>query len=488
MKHAIASLRFSLSEGASYYQQLMTQIQQGITDGALEVGDQLPSSRALATTLGVSRSTTSKAYDHLIAEGILVSEEKRGVFVAAQPLALGRPKHEVLPYPQPSAPPLVVFDSGVDVTVFPTKEWAASQRRSWLNPDPLVLQGRYPTGYPALKEAIADYLYRVRGMVCQPEQIIVTAGSRDSVILLQHAISELVKPSSGAKEKAVWWLEDPSYVPTREVISQYCETALLPVDEAGATLIPSDSANNVALLTPNRQYPLGVAMSSLRRQEWLQRLESSDQNWWLIEDDYDNEFVYQGRVDVPLTQTAKMHGAAAQRIFFMGSFSKVLFRGLRLGFIVAPLKHVAQLHTSQKALGFSVSLPMQPGVADFMQHGGFDRHINRMRRHYRLKRDALLALLKTHLSPWFHWQKPSGGMHILIEINNEMLSLKDNKRSDDIIAKDLLANNVQLSTLSSHYVEGGLRQGFILGFSGASIEDMQYLVNVVKKWFLHHNL
>ncbi|GAA0826555.1 PLP-dependent aminotransferase family protein [Marinomonas arenicola] len=501
MKHAIASLRFSLDEGgAAYYQQLMTQIQQGIVSGELSVGDKLPSSRALAITLGVSRSTTSKAYEHLVAEGILLSEEKRGVFVAAQPIVRQAKREEdkiVVPPAEPA--PQWTFDSGVDVDVFPNKEWAASMRRSWLAPDPAVLQGQYHTGLPELKVAIVDYLYRVRGLSCVPEQIIVTAGSRDSLMLLHHALSCLALPpdsldssvGESALGKIAWWAEDPTYPPIREVLSQQGPLSFIPVDDEGALLVPTkdvtQQVTNVALLTPNRQYPLGISMSSLRRQQWLQRLQSRTQNWWLIEDDYDNEFVYQGRVDVPFMQTASLHKDAIDRTFFIGSFSKVLFRGLRLGFIVSPQVHIAQLNESQRTIGFSASLPIQPAVADFMHRGGFDRHINRMRRHYRLKRDALLTILTEQLALWCEWQKPQGGMHILLEIKPDWLQAREDIKWDREIAQDLVKEGVVLSPLTRHFSISYQRQGFVLGFSGSSIATMRQSINVLKKWFLDHN-
>ncbi|MGO2353840.1 MAG: PLP-dependent aminotransferase family protein [Marinomonas foliarum] len=407
MKHAIASLRFSLEDGAPYYQQLVEQIQQGIVSGELFVGDKLPSSRFLAGSLGVSRSTTSRAYDQLIAEGILTSEEKRGVFVAALPMV----SHRSTKHPSTSVSDIkqmpLAFDAGVDVSVFPTKEWAASMRRSWLNPDMTVLEGGYATGYPDLKAAIVDYLYRVRGLECSAEQIIVTAGSRDSLLLLQHAITSLGDSGDSAMK---WWLEEPTYPPIRETISSRTKkVGTLLIDEDGPCLPDSAHISNVAIVTPNRQYPLGASMSAVRRQQWLQALQHDSPSWWLVEDDYDNEFVYQGRSNVPFMQTASVHEQARDRVFFVGSFSKVLFRGLRLGFIVAPTRHVVTLHKSQSVLGTSASLPIQPAVADFMQQGNFDRHVNKMRRHYRLKRDFLILQLDRRFTSWFEWRKPRGG-------------------------------------------------------------------------------
>ncbi|TYL46527.1 PLP-dependent aminotransferase family protein [Marinomonas sp. IMCC 4694] len=486
MKYAMGSLRFSLSEeGAPYYQQLMEQICRGIDSGELVVGDKLPSSRFLASSLGVSRSTTSRAYEQLVAEGILTSQEKRGVFVAALPMLNSRaPKRVVVDTRQACVnTELLAFDSGVDVSVFPSKEWATSMRRSWLSPDLTLLQGGYTTGYPGLKAQIVAYLYRVRGLECTAEQIIVTAGSRDSLLLLQRTFASL------SHHDMTWWVEEPTYPPIREALGSYVRQGALMIDDDGACVPTATVCSNAAILTPNRQYPLGMAMSSQRRQAWLHAVQDDASDWWLIEDDYDNEFVYQGQSNVPFMQSASVYDRAKDRVFFMGSFSKVLFRGLRLGFIVAPMKHVAALQHSQHVIGVSASLPIQPVVADFMEQGHFDRHVNRMRRHYRLKREALLTLLEAHLSPWFEWRKPRGGMHVLIEIKAEMVAKcpVNSLCLDQQIAKELLISNIRLSYLSSHYVPpkiAGYRMGFILGFSGPDEKAMSQMVRALRTWWV----
>lgn len=492
MKYAIGSLRFSLDkDSAPYYQQLITQIQQGIVSGELSVGDKLPSTRFLAESLGVSRSTTSRAYDQLLAEGILISKEKRGVFVSALPMA----GHQVLSSSEAKKTNKKVknnqktkklgFDAGVDVSVFPTKEWATSMRRSWLNPDLVLLQGGYPTGYPDLKDAIVDYLYRVRGLECVAEQIIVTAGNRDSLILLQHALTSLL---ASQKTPLAWWLESPTYPPIHEVLSQKNKMCSIHIDEEGPCIPRQDHSVNVGIITPNRQYPLGTGISPQRRQQWLQKLQEMSSHWWLVEDDYDNEFVYQGRMDVPFMQTASIHEITRDRVFFIGSFSKIFFRGLRLGFIVAPIKQINLIKQSQSTLGSSSSLPIQPAVADFMIHGSFDRHINRMRRHYRIKRNFLLVLLEKTVTPWFKWQKPHGGMHILIKFKPNIIDTFPNEYLDARIASELLLKNVHLSTLSSHYVNQTTKQqGFVLGFSGLTELAMSKAVKTLQAW-LQENL
>ncbi|MEO9654100.1 MocR-like pyridoxine biosynthesis transcription factor PdxR [Marinomonas sp.] len=484
MKYATSSLTFFLDEqGPPYYQQLISQIQQGVETGRLSQGDKLPSSRLLAESLGVSRSTTTRVYDQLISEGLLISEPKRGVFVSS--LLVSSPRKASSNNPRTSpikaypSQAMLSFDAGVDVSVFPNKEWAASMRRSWLKPDIAVLQGGYATGYPPLKEALVDYLYRVRGLECAPEQVVITAGNRDSLILLQHLFSGL---SQSRRSQVSWWLESPTYPPIRKVFEQFDSPRTLEIDDHGPTLPSKQDAFNVGVMTPNNQYPLGTSMSSQRRLAWLQKLKQPEASWWLVEDDYDNEFVYQGRNEVPFMQMAQLDDTAKERVFFVGSFSKVLFRGLRLGFIVAPMSQIDRLQKSQHTLGSSASLPIQPAVADFMLQGNFDRHINRMRRHYRFKREKLLALLKSHLSKWFEWRKPRSGMHVLVEFKDAYCT-KTREPLDQSMAKVLRKAGLKLSCLSTHYSEqSAIRQGFILGFSGTHEAAMEQCIQQMHDW------
>lgn len=332
-----------------------------------------------------------------------------------------------------------------------------------------------------MKAAIADYLKRVRGLDCATEQIIITAGSRDSLILLQHALSR--------RGRVCWWLEEATYSPMREVLQQITACRTLTVDQQGAQCPPTiehtAEVQQVSLVTPNRQYPLGMSMDSERRQQWLQQLQTP--NHWVVEDDYDNEFVYYGRPERPFTQAASLYAEASSKVLFVGSFSKVMFRGLRVGYIVAPPSLLPDLQHSQQQIGLSASQPIQPALADFILQGRFDRHINRMRRHYKLKRDVLLDLLKNNLSDWFEWQVPSGGMHVLVKFKAIFLQPRTTldlpNWIDKWLAEDLKSHNIQLSSLSSHYAQPNLMdQGFVMGFSAPKKEEMLQIVEIMKKW------
>ena len=457
--------RFTFSVDAQsqdpLYQQLRQQLLNAMADGRLRAGDQLPSSRGLADTLGVSRSVITHTYDQLIAEGALLSFPKRGVYVAGV---------ERLHADKVSAPVHSDvkrwhhFDSGADVSAFANKAWAASMRRAWLQPSSQLLSGEFDAGFPPLQQAICDYLQGVRGLTCVAQQIILVAGNRDALTLLQHVL---------AKHVSQWLIEDPTYPPIRATLAQRPLTSL-PMSSDG-TQVPDDQRDWAAVLTPNRQYPLGVSYSSRAREAWLAATVSH--NGFIIEDDYDNEFLYQGHGQVPLCQTAQLRGQAVERVFYVGSFSKVLFRGLRLGFIVAPLSYAQALRNSQKALGSAASLPIQPAVADFMENGEFYRHLNRMRRLYRQKRDHLLLLLAQHLSPWFTWEKPKGGMHVVAYVTPTF----QRHQWCDQVHQYCLDQGLSLSWLQHHYtVKDTAPMGLVLGFSAPSLSQLAQWVDLLR--------
>lgn len=451
----IASLSLSLEENATpRYEQLRQQLLLAMDQGRLKEGDKLPSSRTLAQMLGVSRSVVMQTYEQLISEGVLTTQPKRGVFVAQQ--ALRCP-----PAPRLPSKDLSVhyerFDSGVDVSVFPNKEWAASMRRAWLNPDPKLLKGEYESGYPPLQQAICDYLFALRGMECRPEQVVLVAGNHDALTLLQHALSDQVQ---------YWLLEDPTYPPLRSGF-QGRQTAPVQISDQGPQL-PSMSSAWAAVLTPSRQYPLGICASSSTREAWLDAVKDSHN--FVIEDDYDNEFLYQGSASKPWFQIAQHRLGTGERVFYIGSFSKVLFRGLRLGFIVAPMNQVSRVRHSQKELGLFASQTLQPVVADFLLSGVFYRHLNRMRRHYRAKRDWLLQLLEAHLTPWFTWQRPNGGLHIVVYLKETFA----NEHWCGELDQRCLSSGLKLSWLQHHFAKQDTGpKGLVLGFSAVTEEQLQ---------------
>ncbi|ALS97441.1 PLP-dependent aminotransferase family protein [Lacimicrobium alkaliphilum] len=471
---AAASLSLSLEPDASQprYRQIELQLRHLIDHGRLKAGDKLPSSRELAQSLGVSRTSTLNAYNQLIAEGFVISKARKGLFVAqnspvSQPQCLAA--HLVQPATASSQQSSIdSFDSGADVSRFPHRQWANCMKRGWLKPDADLLNGSYTSGLPVLRQQVVEYLRQLRGLDCYPQQIVITAGNRDALTILSQALCTTAGNI---------WLENPCYRPMQGLLSMLHRPPLpLSIDEQGAQLPQTDACSGMVILTPNRQYPLGMVMSPQRRAQWLswqQQCLAAGHSLWLVEDDYDNEFIYQGRSHVPLMQLDRQQGT-----FFLGSFSKVLFRGLRLGFIVAPAEQAARLRQAQNVLSNSAALTSQPALAEFIQSGEFARHLRRMRRHYLGNRNLLLEALEP-LSPWLDWQKTQGGMHLLAMLKPQWQYTDRIEYVDQRIAQLALKKGLKLNTLSEHYFTPPVSQGFILGFSQLQEDKLQDQIRIL---------
>lgn len=453
---AVLSLSLNKQSKLPLHRQLQEQIEKLIEQNRIVTNDVLPSSRELCISLGVSRTTVLTALNNMIAEGSLVSKPKRGIYVSNMAHLLPDKKTQTLVHNDNTKKSHVdSFDSGADTKVFPNKAWAKSMKAAWLSPNHKLMQGQYEHGLPDLQIQICEYLKQLRGLDCNASQVIVTAGNRDALSILSHALS--------GKSNNTVHLEQMCFPQFSSVFKWLnMDQQPLVLDDQGAQL-PRTQASGLALLTPCRHYPLGTPMSSLRRQEWirfLHRQHDKNKPFYVIEDDYDNEFVYHQKSALPLMQQD-----TSNSVIFVGSFSKIVFRGLRLGFIVCPVNLQTTIKSSQLSLGVAGASAIQPALAHFMQSGHFVKHLRKMRRHYLHKRDFLLVTIntQTQLSTWYRWQKPSGGMHLC-------LYLKDKYQSfENIIAKHAKEQGLKLNTLSSHYIAdhgaGPPHQGFVLGYT-----------------------
>ncbi len=474
------TISLDLDDQVPVYLQIARQIRALIEQERLRPGDRLPSSRQLAQDLGVSRTTSSNSYDLLTSEGYLLGIPKKGVFIAHRLPSL---MLEQLPSTTTRTSPdnsydntddnWLRFDSGADVSLFPHRIWRRCLQQGWRDPPRELLEGTMKSGLPALRQAVADYLHAMRGLSVKPDQVIITAGNRDAISLLLSALKRISTKASSSV-----WLENPCYPALAESVSSMgVQLDALAVDAEGAVCPTGVSGQLAAILTPSRQYPLGVAMSARRRQEWLDLCSQSNQTgqpFWLIEDDYDSEFIYQGRAQAPL-----MKADTQQHTLLVGSFSKILFRSLRIGYIVAPDQLAPHLLSSQHALGSMASLPLQPALAAFLTHGYFATHLRRMRRVYQQRRDHLLHLLQSELADQFQITSTHTGMHLVALLKPE------SGLTDEQLARAASELGLTLNRLSSHYFTGKPQQGLLLGFSALSEpylnEGIERLHQVLKR-------
>jgi GntR family transcriptional regulator / MocR family aminotransferase len=376
--------------------QLEEQLRDGVRSGRLHAGTALPSSRALAAELGVARGVVVEAYGQLVAEGFLVA--RRG---AATRVARVAPMEPPAPALAARLPP-ARFDfraESADRGAFPRRAWLAAARRALAAaPDVDLGYGAWE-GAPALRSALAAYLGRARGVVAEPERIVVTGGITQALAMLGAVLRR-----RGARRVVV---EEPGFWQHRTVIERAgLEPVPVPVDEGGlrTDALPRAAA---ALVTPAHQMPTGAVLAPERRAALLDWAAAHDA--LVLEDDYDGEYRYDRE------PVGALQGLDAGHVVYMGSTSKTLAPALRLGWIVLPSDLVATLaHERGWTDGGSPVLD-QLTLAAFIERGELDRHLRRLRLRFRRRRDAVVAALERHL-PEARIGGAAAGLHVTVAL------------------------------------------------------------------------
>jgi GntR family transcriptional regulator/MocR family aminotransferase len=346
------------------------------------------------------------------------------------------------------------FQVGVPaVDAFPFHTWGRIMSRRWRRLPPGSLYYGDPAGYRPLREAIAEYLGTARGVRCQREQVIIVAGSQQA---LELCSTVLLDPDDAA------WIEDPGYPGARGALLRAgARLVPVPVDEegldvaAGTALCPRA---RLAYVSPSHQYPLGVVMSLPRRLallEWAEHMGA-----WVVEDDYNSEFRYHGR---PLAALQELDSQG--RVVYVGTFSKVLFPSLRLGYLVVPPDLVdafvaASVHAAHQAPTFS-----QCVLADFIVEGHFTRHVRRMRALYEERQTALLRAITRHSVGVLDVGPAGGGMHLVAWLPRGL--------DDRIASQAALAAGITAPPLSFYSLEAGRRGGLLLGYTGIEVQEIR---------------
>jgi GntR family transcriptional regulator/MocR family aminotransferase len=376
------------------HRQLERALRTAIRDGRLEPGSALPSSRALASQLGVSRGIVVETYEQLVAEGYVVSHPGGSTRVAHA--AAGAPASRALP-----APPTYRYDfrpGRPDVTEFPRGVWLRALRRVLQTAPSDRLTYGAGHGMPELRTALAAYLNRVRGTAADPADIVVVTGFAQGLALTARALA-----AAGARTVAV---EDPSDPEYRAAIEGAgLRWVSIPVDEDGLQverLAVTDA--DAVLVTAAHQYPTGGVLPPERRAALVAW--AAARSATIIEDDYDAEFRYDRQ---PI---GAIQGLRPDRVVYAGSASKILAPGLRLGWLVVPDSLVEPIASAKYAADMGSAALDQLAFADVIERGELDHHLRRMRPIYRRRRDALLAALNRHL-PELRPTGASAGLHVL---------------------------------------------------------------------------
>jgi GntR family transcriptional regulator / MocR family aminotransferase len=427
--------------------QLAQQIRERIRSGELAPGDPLPSTRDLASELRLSRNTAVYAYERLISEGYLESASRAGIFVSRSITLPRDPKRlpkQVAPKAAATEPnlasPRPFRPCQPDVGLFPLLTWNRMRGRAMRREGRSLLnyQASCVAGFPGLRENVATYLRDHRGVRCDSHQVVITSGSQQALFLLAML---LLKPRDQV------YLEDPGYVEARQAcVHAGSRVVGGRVDEQGLRV--PDEKVTLIYTTPSRQFPTGVSMSLPRR---LALLDYAVQNRaWIIEDDYDSELRY-GAAPLPSLQSLDGSG----RLIYTGTFSKVLFPSLRLGYVVMPedlldrfieLKHLSDDH-----------LPLidQATLALFLESGAFYSHIRRCRREYAARQALFLKLFASSKLP-LKFENTDGGMNVVGYLP---------EGSDDSVWSATLREAGFDVPALSHYAIEATRPALVFGFT-----------------------
>ena len=381
--------------------QLEESLREAARGGRLGAGTRLPPTRVLAGDLGVSRRLVVDAYAQLLAEGYLVARRGAGTYVA-EAAATGAPAGE-------SRSRRLRFDffpGYPDLAGFPRRPWLRALRETLSTAPPRSLGYPHPRGAPPLRQVLAEHLRRVRGMVVDPQRIVVCSGAAQGLVLLARAL--------GAPHLAI---DDPGLPPHRAILTAHgARLSPLPVDAEGAQIAELPGIEraggrlDAVLVTPAHQSPMGVALAPARRAALL---EWAAGGGLVIEDDYDAEYRYDR---APL---AALQGLAPERVIYMGTASKTLAPALRLGWLVLPTRLVEPV-TEQRALADHGAPTLdQLALARFVESGAYDRHLRQGRRRYRARRDALVTAVERHL-PRARVTGLAAGLHVIVRLGQEV--------------------------------------------------------------------
>lgn len=431
------------------YRQLYERITRAIKDGTLRPGERLPSTRSLASQLVTSRGTIDLAYDLLSSEGYILSKGAAGTIVTST--LIGPPKQSKQipskpPALEPGAQSVRPFQMGLPaLDDFPRKLWSRLMVRHAraLAMDALHQPGT--DGYMPLREAVRSYLAVSRGILCSTEQLIITSGFQGALGLITRALLH---------QGDEVWFEDPGYFMARrgfEVAG--AKLVAVPVDKEGLdveTGIAKAPKGRFVFVTPSHQMPLGVSLNSERRLALLSWAASAKA--WIIEDDYDSEFRYGSR---PLPALKSLD--ESDRVIYVGTFSKVLVPGLRLGYVVVPESAIGQVQRVCRLLYRDRPTFNQVIVADFMREGHFARHIRKMRSLYAARRSALAVALANAFDGQMKIEMQAGGMHLLGRLAKTV--------NDVDLAARALAHGLAPAALSPWRLEYDCGHGLLVNFT-----------------------
>ncbi len=446
--------------------QLHQKIKEMILTGTLTPGERLPSTRAMAAELNLSRNTVMEAYNQLIAEGYLEGRHGSGTNVTScLSHPLNPPDHKSakpVPHQPEDKEQWIDFRSGVpDLTNFPRKEWGRLYQDICSALPASALRYNSPAGVYELRSALSDYLYRTRGISCNPGNIMIVSGSTQGLSLAAGLLY---------REKQEVIAEDPLHSGLLKVItSQGYSVISVPVDDKGirTDLLPSSGHTAFLYTTPSHQYPMGGILPLSRRSALIQY--ALEHDCYIIEDDYDSEFRYE---EQPVNSLYELN---PEKVIYIGSFSKILAPAIRLGFLLLPddliegykiLKQYSDVHTEAIT---------QYVLARFIESSGLERHIWKMKKLYNKKREFLLEELARHFKGSYHLSGQAAGLHVVVHFHNIVFTDELMTRLRNAHIKVYPAANYSINYRAEHQNE------IIMGYAHLTIDQIAEGIRLLKE-------
>lgn len=444
------------------YRQLYQHLRGMIESGVLKSGSRLPSTRQMAKNLSVGRNSIIYAYDQLALEGYIAVKRGRAPFVVELPMRTEssrirtrsatnhlseRGRTLTAQRYHHGKPEVLAFHPGMpDRDNFPFNTWSKLLARRAKSARHDLFGAYFVQGYPPLREAIARYLAISRGVTCAPEQIVVTNGAQSAFDLLARILLDTGDTV---------WMEEPGYYgASAAFLSAGARLAPLNVGDGGWSLNVPTNIPRAIFVTPSCHQPLGLTMPMDQR---LTLISLADRwNAWIIEDDYDSEYRFFGQ-PIPALQGFD----TSNRVIYVGTFAKMLFPAMRLGFMVVPPQIAEGIVSALSATGQFAPLVTQAALADFINEGHMARHLRRMKRIYARRRQAFLDVCGRHLGKWLQLQPMESGIQFVGRLRP---NLDDRK-----IAAAAQALGINVSPLSLQFQFSTSEQGLVLGF--ASVDE-----------------
>lgn len=446
--------------------QIYDHLRSAILQGQLQGRTQLPASRELAANLGVSRNVVLQAYEQLEAEGFLQGRRGSGTYVAEgaclQRLqATAQLPYQLLTGDEQVLPDVIDFRSGVPaLDQFPRQLWGRLTKQVCADvPDSLFGYGT-PEGCPQLRSVLTSYLLRTRGVCAHPDQIVITSGAAQAIVLIARL---LLTPGDSVA------LEDPVTREVKQLFSvQGASFIPIPVDEYGLStlLLSTESRPRFTFVTPSHQFPMGGVLPIQRRIELIQFARAT--NSLIVEDDYDSEFRYEG------SPVSSLQGLAPEQVIYVGTFSKILSPALRLGYLVLPVRLVERCRQLKRLDDLHTSSLEQLVLARMIEEGYLERHIAKMKNLYRKRRDALVGSLSHYFFDQVKVLGASCGLHLVAEFTGIQF---DEERVHQVQQGGVKIYPVELHAM----IRGKHSCQVILGYGNLDKEEIETGVERLKR-------